>query len=215
MKPFFSRGLKFLGVFLLVYFLTAPLLLLFQNPMMIKRSWYRVYTRVLRSQKNIKSNELYLGDSVAGQFFHASKKENYLTTNGSVLMSGHYILACNALENNPNIKSVILLSVPNAIGHEFERPRTYNYFVRPFYSRRHMRYMDEHIKMPMAEKPSSKLMWLDGLRILPTADVDFGTLLQEEKELATLSDLSIKYLKKLKDKCDEHGVNLYLISPPV
>ena len=91
-----------------------------------KQSWIKVYQRIAKSKGRIVETTLYLGDSVGGQFYPFGEKDNYLTSNGSVLAIGTYILAYNAIKHNPQINTIVIVSVPNVIGHKFERSRTYN-----------------------------------------------------------------------------------------
>ncbi len=97
------------------------------------QNWLKIKQRVESSKSKIDRDTLYVGCSVAGQLlpFNGS---NQLTTNGSTYTVGNYFLIKNAIQRNKNIKTVIYLSIPNVIGHKLARKKTYNNFVKPFYT---------------------------------------------------------------------------------
>ncbi len=161
----------FLGFILLQIF--ASIVMSSSNYFSERQSWFDVYKRILKSKKSIASDIIYLGDSVGGQFFHNISHESHLTSNGSIFMAGHYILAYNAVSKNKHIKTIVLITTPITIGHKFENNRTYNNFIKPFFTFSNLKHFDSSIYKKMSKKPASFLDIFPGHKVLPLSDVDF------------------------------------------
>lgn len=212
MKGFLLRFLLFLGGAIVLLNIIAWLLLLAPNPVAHHMSWFKIYERILRSQQKISSDTLYIGDSVGNQYFPFDKTSNSLTANGAILVAGHYILASMAIERNPQIKTVLLVSVPTELCRNFERKGTYNNFVKPFFSFDSRKYFSSLIYQKMKKKPFSFLSIFKAWKILPFSDINFD---DNSPEPVELSDVSLDYLVKLREMCDSKNINLKLVSMPV
>lgn len=177
----------------------------------IDKPWARVFLRVQGSKKKIQSDTLFIGDSVAGQVFPFNN-DNQLTSNGSVLTAGNYLLVANALARNEQIKTVIYLSLPQIIGHDFARKRSCNNFIKPFFTTNHFSHFDETIFEAANQHPTSYLYLLPAYRFLPVAEINFATDKAFAKD--TLSPFAVHWLKRMVHLCQEKNVELLLASPP-
>lgn len=225
MKDFLKRILiffvvAFFGLNVLGYLRVQPVFIQYMNNR--KGGWLKVYERINRSNTNLKTKRVYIGDSVGNQLFDIDKTPNSLTSNAAVSLVGNFILINNFINNNPNLEEVVLVSVPNDIGWNFEQKLTHNNFVKPFLTFNNLRYFDEVISSKLWKKPQSWLYLFFGVKVLPFSDIDFSERNSavnanylEEIKLTTLSDIAISYIQKLDDLCRKNSIKLIIISPPV
>ncbi len=176
---------------------------------------------VLRAINNVdgldrsKIKVIILGDSVGNQIFPRETHPNSLTSNGSVLAVGHYILAYNAIKRCRNLKYVVLASIPSAIGQSFERKFTYNNVMKPFYTFENLPLFSELIRGKINQKRLSHFVIFPFIKIAPfLSDIVFSGAIKENVG-NPLSDLSMEYLKKLYRLCRENDIKLIVVSPPV
>ena len=224
MKQFIYRGIVFLliafvGLGIVARLRVSPYFISYGKDR--KGGWVKVHERINRSRQKGSFKKVYIGDSVGNQLFDFDSVPNSLCSNAAVNMAGNFILINNLLENNPDIKEIILASVPNDIGWNFEQKLTHNNFVKPFLLFRHLKYFDTLLRSKLWEEPVSWLYLFYAVKVLPISDINFAkddatsvTYLEEIK-LTTLSDLAVDYLQKLHQLCEEKGIRLQLISPPV
>ncbi len=186
-----------------------------------KGGWIKVYQRINRSQQKSNFKRVYIGDSVGNQLFDFDSVSNSLCSNAAVSIAGNYILAENLIKSNPQIDEIILVSVPNDIGWNFEQKLTHNNFVKPFLSFGNLKYFEPLLRDKFWEKPASWLFLFYAVKIMPLSDLDFSqnnnqsVSYLEEIKLTTLSDIAILYLKKLDRLCRENQIKLRIVSPPV
>jgi len=184
------------------------------KPAILSEQWYNVYERIVRSKKKIDSKTIYIGDSVADQIFNFKKTRNSLTCNAAILMAGHYILTYNAIENNPQIETVVLVSVPQEINTKFERKQVYNNFTLPFFTFENLKHFDSFLYSKFDQFPRSYLVLPMASKMLPLSDIDYAQG-KKRSDRDILSDVSIHYLLKLNDLCVANNIELKIISPPV
>jgi hypothetical protein len=170
-------------------------------------SWLSIYSRVQSSYKHTSHEYIVLNKK------SFSTSDRYLTTNGAVLPAGNYILCNNAIKNNPRLKYIIYLSVPGVIGHKFERSRTCNNFVKPFYEVSNLNLFDA----PTTDKIlSSKLNMLYLLKLYKCLPIDeFNYHDDSEKNKFEMSGFSLQYLVKIRDLCSRNGIELIVLSSPI
>ncbi|MCD4743973.1 MAG: hypothetical protein K8R67_16040 [Desulfobacteraceae bacterium] len=137
----------------------------------------------------------------------------YLTSNGSVYTAGNFILCRNVIKNNPNLKQVIYLSVPNVIGHKFERRRTSNNFVKPFYEISTFEHFDKSTIDKINQKFINYFYILKLFKNLSLNEYDYSDGVIKNQFL--LSPFSLLYLKKMSVICKNNGVILTILSPPI
>jgi hypothetical protein len=213
MRNFLLRLLVFLFVMISVFSVVSHFILASTNFLSRRLIWYYVYERVLRSQETISGDTLYLGDSVGNQFFPFDKNPNSLTTNAGVLMVGQYILAENAIRANPQISHINMIMVPNSLGWNWERPTTFNNFVKPFLCFSHVPYFSPLVYSHLSSKPLSYLGIFEFAKLLGFFQLDLtGTETMQDEYL---SDLAKEYLMKLAQLCKQEGIDLQFFSPPV
>jgi len=200
-----------LGLILLSIF--SYVILSFSNTFAAKFSWYEVYARILRSRGSIASKTLYLGDSVGGQFIPFEDNNNSLLCNGAILMTGQYILAFNAIKNNPEIDEIILLITPYELGREFRSKSVHNNFVKPFVCINNIKHFDTSVYEELNGEPGLYAYFLNFIRFLPIDEIDLNDPFTSKPD--HLSEISLNYLNKLMALCNEHHIRLKLVSPPV
>ncbi|MCF8374291.1 MAG: hypothetical protein K9H64_21900 [Bacteroidales bacterium] len=224
MRHFLLRGiiyftLAFVGLGVLAHIRVSPWFIKFGDDR--KGGWMKVYERINRSKQTGNFKRVYIGDSVGNQLFNFDSVPNSLCSNAAVSIAGNYILVENLIESNPKIEEIILVSVPNDIGWNFEQKLTHNNFVKPFLSFRNLKYFEPLLRDKLWEKPASWLFLSYAVKILPLSDVDFSqnndqsVSYLEEIKLTTLSDIAVLYLKKLDRLCQENQIKLTIVSPPV
>jgi hypothetical protein len=212
MKIFLKKFLLFLTGFIVLLNISAWLVLLAPNPVARHFTWFRVYERILRAHSKIHSHTLYIGDSVGNQFFRFENTPNSLTTNGAILMAGHYMLASIAVENNPGIRKIVLATVPTELFRDFEKEATYNNLLKPFFTFDNLRYFSPLIYNKMKKKPLSFLCIFKAVKILPFSDINF---LNDIENMYGISDVALEYLVKLKKLCNDRNIELKIVSLPV
>lgn len=176
------------------------------------KEWVRVSMRISSSRDGVPTDTLYIGDSVGGQLRPYDGGRS-LTSNGSILPVGNYLLVEHALNSRPGIRVVEYISVPQVIGHKFERPRTCNNFLKPFLTLDHRRSLDRTIYDRLDARPRSYAYFLPPMKVLPFAEINMEDGVAKDPTL--LSDLSIHWLVRLDSLCKAHGAELILRSPPV
>ena len=213
----FIRFLFFfvLAVIIVLELACSLLLLDAKTPsnMGIERGFLNIKSLVYdRSKKNIGSDTLHVGDSVARQLFPPFKSDNNLTSVANVLASGNYIAIKNAIKNNPNIKVVFYGAIPTSLSLDFYEKKTSLNFVKPFLSIYKPSNLDRSLLKHMMTKPSS-LLYLSSLgKFIPMDDVDFG---EETIKGRAISRYSLRYLNKIKELCDENGIKFVMYCPPL
>jgi len=213
-KKFLSRISFFSFITIIAVNILAFLFVKF--PLSILKStnqhWIRVYERVLDSKRNITADTLYIGDSVGGQIYPYNR-ENQLTTNGAVYPIGNYIIISNALQNNPNIKTVVYVTVPRVLTRRFERNRTCSNFIKPFLSLENLNHFDNSLYEKLNKKKLSYLYFMPIFKFLPVSEINFDD--GKKENFSRIDEFNIIWIKKLYRLCEDHEVSLKLVSPPV
>lgn len=176
------------------------------------KEWVRVSMRMSSAREHVLTDTLYIGDSVGGQL-RPYDGERSLASNGSVMPVGNYLLVEQAIRNRTGLKVVEYMSVPQVLGHKFERPRTCNNFAKPFLTWENAPSLDATVYAQLDRKPLSYLYFLPPAKTLPLADLDFEDGVEKPQDL--LSDLSLHWIARLDSLCTTNGVELILRSPPV
>ncbi len=180
-------------------------------------SWGYVLTSIRKSQRSNpgKIKVIILGDSVTNHIFRCDVHPNSLTTSAAVLMPGQYILAYNAIKQNPNLKYVVLMFNPTTISGRFEQKMTYNNFLKPFYT-----FENLPLFTPLLLSKISQIRWAHRV-IFPFfktaplfSDTDFRKV-RKSRWSPILYDVTIQYLRKLRNLCLKHNIELVVVSSPV
>jgi len=212
MKRFITKLISFLLIFALIYFLAAEYIYSSHNYLSKQFSFSHVLDRIQRSKQKIDSDTLYIGDSVAEQLFSFYKNKNSLTINGSVLMSGQYILLNNIMKRN-DIKHIYLIVSPLSLNQDFSDPRVFNNFIKPFYSIKYISAFDPIIFDKLNTQPFTHLFLLSGFKFLPFSDIRFPNSTEMSSE--SLSAVNLIYLNKLFALAKSKNIELHFVSTPV
>lgn len=182
----------------------------------LQNSFLGISGIVAKSKKEILSDTIFIGDSVARQIFADSSavtKNNYLNGNGSTLLSGNYYLIKNAVHNNPNITTIYLGLIPTSLRLDYNYKKTINNFVKPFVNIYNWKSVDVEVKQRLFEKPIC-LFYLTGIGKF--APLDELNLHKPNSDFSILiSDFNKIFLKKIILLCEESNIELKLYAPPI
>ena len=186
----------------------------FSSTLFFKQDWLKINERIEASKNEIIQDTIYVGGSVAGQILPFNN-QNQLISNGSIYPIGNYFLIKNAIERNDNIKCVIYYTVPDVIGHRISRERTYNYFVKPFYTFENKNEImrSEKVRKALIKNKSLELNLFTPYKILSIGDFNYND--SDEQFLYSLSDEALEWLVKIDSLCKSNSVQFHLASPPV
>lgn len=176
------------------------------------KAWMSVLRCSSAAKREIASDTLYIGDSVAGQVMPYNGK-NVLTSNGSVYAVGNYLIMDDALRNDPGITTVIYMSIPQVIGHKFERSNTWNNFVKPFWIPENVQRLDSTVIDKVERHRASLAQLFIPAKFLPLSEVNMENGVKKADDV--LSPFALHWLQRMKDLCDERHVTLRIASPPV
>jgi hypothetical protein len=180
-------------------------------------SWGYVQKSIRKSKQlnPEKIKVIILGESVANQFFPLNKHPNSLTTSAAVLMPGQYILAYNAIKQNPNLKYIVLMFNPITISSRFEQKNTYNNFLKPFYSIEYLPLFNQFLLDKISQIRLAHMVIFPFVKTAPLfSDTDFRKA-KKSKWSPHLYDITIQYLQKIKDLCHKHNIELVVVSTPL
>lgn len=182
--------------------------------MLFDQNWLGIKQILDGSKKEIHNDTLYVGCSVAAQLLPYNR-DNQLTTNASTHPIGNYFLVKNAIENNKHIHTVIYLSVPDMLGQKLATERTYNYFVKPFYTFENKDEINSSAgtKAILSRNPALFLCVLNSFKVIQMDDFNYFD--HDNRPGDFISDDAIEWLVKIKQLCDGHHVSFLLASPPV
>ena len=217
MKRFIKKGIYFSAAFILFYLLIAQLFVS-NNPhfanKLFNQSWLNTLMRIHDAESGNLSDTLFVGCSVADQMIPYDGNKS-LVTNGSTLPIGNYFLIKKALENNPNITTVIYLTVPSVLGHPLARAHTYPYFVKPFYSNETEDFLSQYpgIMNILHRNPSLRWNKYNWFKLMAMDDFDYEP--KREGSLDSLYTASIHWVGNIKDLCEAQKVTFHLAAPPV
>lgn len=227
MKKFLTKTLLTLLIFLALYMTAIESIFYFASSKTIyglfEQDWITINQRLDNSKSRISQDTLYVGCSVANQLYPYNAS-NQLTSNGSAYTIGNYFIIKNAISTNENIKTVIYVSVPDVIGHKIERKRTYNYFVKPFFTTENRASImkDKPTREALNKNPLLNLSLFNSYKVLAFDDYNYsdgkfekGYLNSIESLGDSLSEISLIWLSKTKSLCDSSNVKFHLASPPV
>jgi hypothetical protein len=181
-----------------------------------------VYYAVNKSHRIFNSDVLILGDSVANQLcppksYH--KKYVSLACNQSIGLVGYYVLFNNYLENNRNPKAVYLICHPEGFSNRLDQPFTYNYFLKPFYLDENSSYFTPEVKNILSDFAYSRYLSIPLIRytnvsqILNAVPGKYDEGVVDDKVMP--SDLTIEYLKMMRDIATKRGIVFKVLAPPL
>jgi hypothetical protein len=181
---------------------------------LFNQNWLWTQQIIEDSKKEITSDTLYVGCSVAAQIFPYNRG-NQLTSTANTYAIGNYFLIKNAVERNPHLRTVILLSVPDMLGLKIANEKTYSYFVKPFYTFQNRGEINSSkaVQRVLSKNPMLFLCVLNSYKVISSDDFNYFD--GENPPLGCISEESLEWISKIKKLCDDYRVNFILASPPV
>lgn len=171
-----------------------------------------------------------LGDSVARQFFSPDDQQKnqdicYLATNQAIMPVGNYLLLGKYLKNNPQTQVVYYMARPDSLCSAMNFHYTYSYFVTPLYIAENKKYLDNATIKEIEDKygkifaENNYIKWLLAKypKLLDMYNNACSSLdsINEKWSKVENADISILYLHKIKELCDEKGIEFHILSVPV
>ena len=180
------------------------------------------------AEKNTEYTEVIVGDSVARLIFAPEYQDEtksicYLATNQAITVLGNYILLARYLENNPQTRKVTYIVRPHSLANPLWFNYSFQYFVIPFYNEKYMYFIDDETKEYIDERFGKIYANNDMVKSFIEnnsyyMDVYLNNVLEQQLEVRDekhLSSLSVKYLKLMRELCDEKGIDFKVIAAPL
>lgn len=138
-------------------------------------------------------------------------------------MLGNYILLSRYLENNPQTEEVYYIVRPQSLANPLWFNFSFQYFIVPFYNDTYKQYIDDDTRKYIEDRFGKLYATNDIVKSFIEnnayyMDVYLNNVLEQQLEVRDekhLSDLTIKYLPKIKELCDSHGVKLKVMAAPL
>lgn len=180
------------------------------------------------AEEKTEYTKVIIGDSVARLIFAPDYQEEtdevcYLATNQAITVLGNYILLNRYLENNPQTEEVYYIVRPQSLANPLWFNFSFQYFIVPFYNDTYKQYIDEDTRQYIEDRFGKLYATNDIVKSFIEnnayyMDVYLNNVLEQQLEVRDekhLSDLTIKYLPKIKELCDCHGVKLKVLAAPL
>lgn len=213
MKQFGINLSKFL-VFFVLFFSFMTTMYYYSGFYKIIVAAKHVYHVINKSKISGDAEILVLGDSVADQLFQpndSSQNINSLACSYAISTIGAYILLENYINSNPGVKTCVYVMTPFSFDNDLDLPYTYNYFIKPFYSKDNEKYFDTLVQQHV-----------DRIPFYSFAQTPFSLVSNWSPEIKPriengefLTDISISYLRKMKEACLRNNIGFHIISPPI
>jgi len=200
-------------ILLLILELLATWMLSSYNYFSKKQKWYWAYVYDRQIENDIGSDTLVLGCSVSNQLFPFMAKKNYKTTSAVDLAATSYFFTSKAIQSNPNLKTVIILTIPQSMSYIFENSYTYNIFIKPFFNYRNIKYFDSYLLKKILRRPLGFLGFFNFYKVLPIDDISYQ--FDQIQGDCKMSEFYAHYLAKLWDLTNNKGIKLIFTPCPV
>lgn len=194
-------------------------------------SAFEVYEAIDLAGTETGYTTLVLGDSVGRQFFNPEYQGEsaeccYLATNQAITVAGNYILFQRFLENNTDLEKVYYVLRPDSLKSGVNFIYTYSYFVTPLFHESYEQYLfpetvqgiEDVFGRVCAERGFPKWMMARYPKMLEIYNNTCDSIWQIRHKMGSekqTPDMSIMYLAKMKQVCDEHEIELHLICAPL
>lgn len=184
-----------------------------------------VITYIEKAREKDNSTKLIVGDSVCNSLFGELQDLNpdykILCCNKGITMAGQYILTKEYLENHEGVTDVYLIVISNSLITGFDTDFGYQYAVVPFVKTNTLSHLDEETIALMKDLYFAPFLREDVIDYVEASPFIKKMYLNLEKELKptilTLSfpDVTTTYIKKMYDLCEEKGITMHFMSPPL
>jgi len=165
------------------------------------------------ADQSINSDTLFLGCSVGNQLFPSWKSDNYFTSVGPCLTATSFLLADRIINANPNINQIYIVSIPSGLTGGFEKPQTYNSFVKPFYSFHNIQNFDLYLFRKIAANPLALFSVFNIVKILPITNYKY--ISEQPINYNDFSEFAIHNLTRLRNLTNAKNINLTFVAPPL
>jgi hypothetical protein len=159
------------------------------------------------------SDTLVLGCSVSQQLFPFMARKNYKTTTAIDLLASSYIFASKAIKNNPGLRNIVIITVPNSLFNPFESEYTYNLFVKPYFHYKNLEYFDAYLIKKIAQEPCAMPAIFSFFKMLPISDFNYKT--DRPLSASRLSEFAVHFLRKLNRLAKDNNVKIVFIASPL
>lgn len=200
-------------------------LIIIQQNIRIEDIAEEVYDAIDIAETHNTYTRVIIGDSVCRQLLAPDNQiENeevcYLGTNQLITVCGNYILLSRYIENNPQTEKVYYFVRPQSLGVDIDQHLFYPYFVIPFCRTEYMPYLEEETKTLLTEKFGRIFVYnryVKGLLQNNKALLSKYIAKYHENEIKTnnLSKMTVIYLEKLQELCEEHNIEFVVIATPL
>lgn len=180
------------------------------------------------AEEKTEYTKVIIGDSVARLIFSPDYQDEtdevcYLATNQAITVLGNYILINRYLENNPQTEEVYYIVRPQSLANPLWFNFSFQYFIVPFYNDTYKQYIDADTGKYIEDRFGKLYATNDIVKSFIEnnayyMDVYLNNVLEQQLEVRDekhLSDLTIKYLPKIKELCDSYGVRFKVMAAPL
>ena len=184
-----------------------------------------VITYINKAGEPDASTKLIVGDSVCNSLFGELQEINpeykILCCNKGITMAGQYILTKEYLDTHEGVTDVYLIVISNSLITGFDTDFGYQYAVVPFVRTGKLSYLDEETIQEMKNLYFALFLDERVIDMVEASPLIKKMYLNVEKEwkptILTLSfpDVTVRYIKKMHELCQERGVKMHFISPPL
>lgn len=182
---------------------------IFANALFPDQRWLWSYHRVRQTYQPLETDVLVVGDSVTAQIFLNYENEGYLPTLRDATAGGLFVMIAHALENNPQIRDVYYVISPLSIGAITSEFTTMG-FLKPFFSVQNLTYFSPPMFDLVREKPLAIFYILPIAKFIPIDEIQY-----ERSAFGTLPPYAVTELMRVMGLCNQTGVTLHLVAPPV
>lgn len=184
-----------------------------------------VITCIEKAQTHDDSTKLIVGDSVCNSLFGELQNINpdysILCCNRGITMAGQYILTKEYLDSHENATDVYLIMISNSLITGFDTDFGYQYAVIPFVKTGTLKHLDEVTIKEMENLYFAPFLEEGVVDYVERSPFIKKMYLNVEKQLKptvlTLSfpDVTTRYVRKMYDLCQERGVKMHFMPPPL
>jgi len=170
-----------------------------------------LYTVIDKSNSNLNSDTVILGDSVGSQLY--SNKQFNLSSSGATTLAGQYILLKNVLKKN-KINKVYILCVPSMLTSLPNTKLSYNGFIKPFYRKKYYSDITPCVNSVLRHQAFYLLYSLPMAKVLP-----IFSLIDCSKNIMPTNvgkyDIVAEYISKFSELSISHNIDIKFICPPI
>lgn len=169
---------------------------------------------------------VYMGDSVCNQLWDEFDEDTdeicHIGCNQAITPVGSYLLLHEYLENHPQTKEVYYFVRPQTIANDIWIDFSYQYFVIPFCDVNNWALLDNETQEEIYNRFGEQFVdnqWLKTIllnnSLLMKCYLNRIQVQLEEHETHRISKAAAVYITKMRNLCDEYGINLHVKPNPL